>query len=186
MRSSLCTRSTFLLLLCLLSAFGCASPKNQGSSESKPEVSGDSATAIPANAIPANAIPANEILKEKSVPTLGSVNTQLQFEADDALAILEGKPRPTYPETLAVLAGNPPQGIDVCNLSYSALIKAMYDSCFSEGITYIAMSNIIGWAGEENSRSGDTGVYSWSSEQGILTATFTNGRLTAKSQSDLK
>jgi hypothetical protein len=176
MRSHLYTRSTFVLLLCLLSAFSCSSPKNQGISESEPEVSGTSATAVPTN----------ETLKEKSVPTLGDVNTQLQFKADDALAILEGKPRPTYPETLAVLAGNPPQGTDVCNLSYSALIKAMYDSCFPEEITYIAMSNIIGWAGEENSQSGDTVVYSWGGEQGNLTATFTNGRLTAKSQRDLK
>lgn len=178
MQSKLFTRSTFFSLLCLLSLFGCSSPRNQSGNQSQ-------STSAPNS--PATSVPDNETLKEKPLPVLGATNTQLSFEAADAEAFLTGKPRPTYPETLAVLAGNPPQGTDVCNLSYSALIKAMYSSCFSEGISYVAMSNIIGWAGEENSRSGDTVVYSWGGgKRGTLTATFKNGRLMAKAQSGLK
>jgi hypothetical protein len=165
-------RSTYFLGLFLISSFGCSSLGNQDNNQS----TSSSSTVL-----------VNETLKAKPLPILGSLETQLKFEIDDSLAVIAEKPRPTYPETLAVLAGNPPQGTDVCNLSYAALIKAMYASCFPEGITYIAMSNVIGWAGEENSRSGDTVIYTWGGgERGTLTATFTNGRLTAKSQLGLK
>jgi len=189
MRSNLYAKTTLASLLCLFSIFGCSESKNQSSSQ--PEaISGSETTSNSENtnnSISENVVAENEVLTEKDIPTLGSATTQLQFESEDSMAILQGRPRPTYPETLAVLAGNPPPGTDVCNLEYSALIKAMYDSCFPEGISYVAMSNIIGWAGKEISRSGETVIYSWGGgDRGTLTATFTDGRLTAKSQDGLK
>jgi hypothetical protein len=135
--------------------------------------------------VPAQAAP--EVLKTKPMPELGDSQTQYDFQLADLKAIAQGQPRPVQPETLAVLAGNPPQGVDVCNLPFSALTQKMYLSCFPEGITYVGASNIAGWAGEEVSRSGDAVVYTWRGNRGsFLMATFKNGRLTAKSQQGLK
>jgi hypothetical protein len=169
---------TFIGLFCLMYLLGCANSGSKSVDQSSPVSS----------SIPTvnSAIPVNEVLQPKQLPDLGDTATLLKFRADDAQAVLQGQPRPTYPPMLAVLAGNPPAGTDVCNLPYSALIKAMYAQCFPEGISYVRMSNIIGWAGEEISRSGDTVVYNWgSTEKGTLTATFVNGGLTSKSQSGL-
>lgn len=135
----------------------------------------------------ASPAPVNETLKSKSLPVLGDSETQYKFKLEDSRAILESRPRPTSPETLAILAGTTPANIDVCNLPYSALVKSMYEKCFPEGMTYIAMSNIVGWAGEESSRSGNTVIYNWKNgNSGSLTATFINGKLTEKSQNGLK
>jgi hypothetical protein len=170
---------TFIGLSCLVYLLGCANSVSKSVDQSQPVSS----------SIPTvnSAIPVNEVFQPKQLPDLGDTATLLKFRADDAQAVLQGQPRPTYPSTLAVLAGNPPAGTDVCNLPYSALIKAMYDKCFLEGSSYVQISNIIGWAGEEISRSGDTVVYNWGSvEKGILTATFINGSLASKSQNGLK
>jgi hypothetical protein len=62
-----------------------------------------------------------------------------------------------------------------------------YQKCFPEGISQTKMSNIIGWAGEETSRSGDTVIYKWASgDKGTLTATFVKDTLASKSQNGLK
>lgn len=128
----------------------------------------------------------NKII-EKPLPVLGSVGVQSRFDVEDGLAVLNGTPRPTYPPTLAVLAGNPPPGTDVCNLPYSAITQAIYEKCIHEGMTYIQVSNIIGFAGEEVSQSGSTKVYRWGdSKNGFMIGTFQNDRLISKSQSTLK
>jgi hypothetical protein len=172
-------QNTSIGCFCFLYLISCANSENQ-SLEKSPTVS-SSAPMV------ASVTPVNEVLQPKQLPVLGDTATQLKFQADDAQAVLQGQARPTSPPILAVLAGNPPAGTDVCNLTYSALIRAMYDQCFPEGISYVRMSNIIGWAGEEISRSGNTLVYNWgSTEKGTLTATFVNGGLTSKSQSSLK
>jgi hypothetical protein len=167
-------RSHIYLVLCSFLFFtGCTKSENQGVTQSP------TTTAAPT--------PANEVLQPKSLPVLGDSETQAKFKLADLNAIIESKPRPTEPQTLAVLAGNPPAGTDVCNLAYSALIQAMYQKCFLEGISQIKMSNIIGWAGEEISRSGDTVIYKWGNgDKGSLTATFVKGGLTSKSQNGLK
>lgn len=169
-------KRAIILIYCFLYLAGCSNSGNQNTSSS------------PSATLPNSSVtPITETLQPKELPVLGDSATQLQFKVDEAQAVIENKARPTYPPTLAVLAGNPPEGTDVCNLSYSALIKAMYEKCLLEGMGYISMSNLIGWAGEEISRSDDTVIYKWGSgEQGILTATFVNGRLTAKSQMGLK
>lgn len=126
-------------------------------------------------------------LQSKPLPVLGDSKTQFDFQIADLNAIIGKQPRPVEPQTLAVLAGNPPPGVDVCNLPYSALTQKMYLSCFPEGISYVGMSNVIGWAGEEVSRSGNTVGYIWRGTKGsFLMATFTDGKLTAKSQQGLK
>ena len=142
----------------------------------------------PLTPVDTSSAPINEKLNPKQPPFLGSGFSQEQFELDDLIALQNGKPRPTSPSTLAVvLAGNPPVGTDVCNLPYSALIKAMYDKCFPEGSSYIQLANIIGYAGDEVSRSENTVVYQWDSiEKGIFTATFVDGKLTSKFQNNLK
>jgi hypothetical protein len=162
---------TYLLVLCSFLFTGC----------SKSEV--QSGTQEPTTPL----APANDVLQPKTLPDLGDTETLAKFRLADLNAIIESKPRPTDPPILAVLAGNPPAETDVCNLPYSALIQAMYQKCFPEGINQVKMSNIIGWAGEEISRSGDTIIYKWTDgDKGILTATFTKGGLTGKSQNGLK
>jgi hypothetical protein len=132
-------------------------------------------------------IPKNEILQPKPLPDRGVLGDAVKFEFDDASAVARGTPRPTYPPTLAVLAGNPPQGTDVCNLPYQAIIKLMYEKCFPTGISYVSMANMIGWAGEETSRSGDTVTFRWGNgKEGSITAIFNNNKLTSISQNGLK
>jgi hypothetical protein len=148
MRLSLFFRQAVLSGCFLLFLIGCSNSENNSNKQASSAGTSEILTST------------SDTLKSKSLPILGDSSTQFKFKAEDLKAIINGQPRPTSPETLAVLAGNPPNGTDVCNLSYSALTKAMYLKCFPEGISYIAMSNVIGWAGEESSRSGDTVVYS--------------------------
>jgi len=123
----------------------------------------------------------------KPLPNLGSAVEGARFEYEDSKAIISGSPRPTYPPILAVLAGNPPAGINVCNLPYSALIMAMYQQCIKEGMSYVEVANIIGFNGEESSSSGSTITYKWSDgEEGVMTAVFQANRLSSKSQTGLK
>jgi hypothetical protein len=176
MQVSIYFRQIFFALCSCTLLFACSNTEDKSKNQSsKPSEVVSSTT------------PSNEILKSKSLPILGDSETQSKFKLEDLNAIIENRPRPTSPETLAVLAGNTPSNVDVCNLSYSVLVKSMYEKCFPEGMSYIAMSNIIGWAGEESSRSGNTVVYNWKNgNDGLLTATFINGNLTAKSQNGLK
>jgi hypothetical protein len=140
------------------------------------------------NAAPAATEKPEEVekFKQKEVPELGDSETQLAFKAADSSAIIDNKPRPTTPPVLATLAGNPPPGTDVCKLPYSALIQAMVAQCFPEGTSYIQMSNVIGWKGEMTASSGGNASYVWKSGEGILAATFVDGKLAAKTSQGLK
>ncbi len=133
------------------------------------------------------AAPENTELVAKQLPILGTTYEQLDFEARDAEAVIKGTPRPTTPETLAVLAGNPPPGTDVCHLPYSALTMAIYQNCIHEGMSYVQVSNTFGWAGTEASNSGSTVEYIWKNgDKGVITAVFQDNRLISKSQVELK
>jgi hypothetical protein len=91
------------------------------------------------------------------------------------------------PNPIAVKMGYPPEGTDVCNLPYSALIRAMYEQCFSPGMSYIQVSNITGWKGEEISSSGASTTYRWGDGDGSsMVLIFENDQLVSKSQSGLK
>ena len=130
---------------------------------------------------------AQEELIAKPLPDLGDAHTQMQFRVDDSMAIINGGQRPTYPETLAVLAGNPPPGLDICNLSYSALTMKIYQECIKDGMSPIQVSNTLGWAGTKTSSSGSTVIYTWKNQRdGMMTVTFTNNRLVSKSQIGLE
>lgn len=124
---------------------------------------------------------------EKPLPILGTTYAQLDFKAKDAEAVFSGTPRPSTPETLAVLTRNLPSGTDVCNLSYSAITMVIYQECIHKGMNYVEVSNIIGWAGKEVLSSGSTVEYIWGDgDEGVMSAVFQDDRLVSKSQVSLK
>lgn len=122
----------------------------------------------------------------KELPELGSNIEQLSFKAEDAKAVLDDKPRPTSPLPLAVLAGNPPPDVDVCNLPFSALTKAIFENCAEQGISYIQLANTFGFAGDLTTETGNNKIYTWKNSSGMATITFTNDKLTSKTQVGLK
>jgi len=166
-----------------LSLASCSSTKAVNQSDAQSSKVESSAEA----AKPVETKPVVVEFKQKELPILGSSYQQLDFKQRDAEAVLSNKPRPTTPETLAVFAGNPPPGVDVCNLSYSAVTIAIYEKCINPGLSYIQVSNIFGFKGTSVSESGSIAIYTWGSvEGGLVTATFESDKLTSKSQVKLK
>ncbi|PSB15112.1 hypothetical protein C7B65_25270 [Phormidesmis priestleyi ULC007] len=91
------------------------------------------------------------------------------------------------PNPIAVLQGFIPEGADVCNLPYSALVQAMYETCFSEGMSHIDIANLIGYKGDETEKTGNSVTYAWkTTKAGMMSATFVSDKLTAKAQQGLK
>lgn len=126
-------------------------------------------------------------LVNKELPVLGSSYVQLSFKSEDAEAVVSGKPRPTSPLTLAVLAGNPPPDTDVCNLPFSAVTKAIFDECLQEGMNYFQVANTFGFKGEQISSSGSDVTYAWKdTDRGIASVVFRNDKLYTKSEISLK
>jgi len=124
---------------------------------------------------------------DKPLPKLRTMDEQLDYKAKDAEAVIKSTLDPSTSEMLAVLAGNPPVGTDVCRLPYSAITLAIYQQCIHEGMNYVQVSNIIGWAGEETANSGSTLEYTWrEGDKGIMRAVFQDNRLISKSQVGLK
>jgi len=140
------------------------------------------------------------VFTPKKLPKLGTINQQLNDEAIVLEIILSGKthdgtiteiPQSSIagvtPNPIAVKQGYPPKGTDICNLPYSALIRAMYEQCFSQGMSYIQVSNIVGWKGEELASSGSSVTYRWGDgKKGSMIFIFENDRLLSKSQNGLK
>ena len=135
----------------------------------------------------------------KSIPVLGTASQQLRDQSTVAQAVIAAGPNgkatgiPTTssagvtPNPIAVLQGIIPEGTDVCRLPYSALIQAMYETCFSEGMSYIDVANIIGYKGEESAKAGNSTSHTWNgSKEGMMSATFVDDKLTAKTQQGLK
>ena len=126
-------------------------------------------------------------LVHKELPILGTSYIQLSFQAEDAEAIISNKPRPTFPLTLAVLAGNPPPNTDVCNLPFSAVTKAIFNQCLQEEMNYFQVANTFGFEGEEIQRTGSDVTYAWKDgDKGIVTVLFKGDKLYTKSQNSLK
>lgn len=141
----------------------------------------------------------NGVFTPKQIPVLGNTYQQLEDESTVLQIVLFGKttdgitqiPKTSLagvtPNPIAVNEGYPPEGTDVCNLPYSALIRAMYEQCFSDGMSYIQVSNIVGWKGEEITRTGSSTIYQWrDGDGGSMTFTFDNDRLVSQSQTGLK
>lgn len=184
------TAAPFVILLALMS--GCSIDQTQATSPS-PTLTPSLSTAVNGEVAPTEetasptVAPKDTLIVEKPLPRLGTTFEQLDFEAKDAEAILTGTPRPSSPEPLAVLAGNAPPGTDVCNLPYSAITIAIYQECIHEGMSYVEVSNIIGWAGKEASSSGSTVEYTWGDgDGGVMSAVFQDNHLISKSQVGLK
>ena len=124
----------------------------------------------------------------KKLPVLGTSSQQMADEATVLQAALSGKtaeiPKTSSagvtPNPIAVLKGYPPEGTDVCNLPYSALTKAIYDSCINEGMSYIDVANTVGFEGQEQARAGDSVTYRWGASEGSMSAFFTDGKLVSK------
>lgn len=129
---------------------------------------------------------ATDKLTPKELPVLGTSSEQLNFQAKDAEAVLSNKPRPTSPIPLAVLAGNPPPDVDVCNLPFSALTKAIFENCAEQGMSYIQTANTFGFSGELTTEAGNSKTYTWKSREGIVAITFVDDGLTSKTQTGLK
>jgi len=148
--------------------------------------------------------PASPVVKEikefkaKSIPVLGTSSQQLNDQSAVAMAVLAAGPEGNAikipktssagitPNPIAIKQGFIPEGTDVCNLPYSALIKAMVETCVSEGMSYVDVANLIGYKGEEAAKSGNSTTYIWKSNEGMMSATFIDDKLTAKTQQGLK
>ena len=140
------------------------------------------------------------VFTPKEIPILGNTSQQLQDEVIVSEIILFGKthngnlteiPQSSMagvtPNPIAVKKGYPPKGTNICNLPYSALIRAIYEQCLSEGMSYIQVSNIVGWKGEEFASSGSSVTYRWGDgKNGSMIIVFENDRLIYKSQNGLK
>lgn len=162
-----------LLIFPLLLFLGCS-----------PAISENQASTVVSTQTKSKAV--SDKIVPKELPILGSSETQLRFKAEDAEAVLTKKPRPTYPATLAVLAGNPPPDVDVCNLSYSAVTKATFD-CMQENMNYFQVANTFGFEGEKTVVEGAKITYTWrSGKEGVATIVFDNDKLISKTQVGLK
>lgn len=182
------TAAPFLVLLALMSGYSLQQTQATSPSPTPtPSLPTNEEVAPTQKAASPSVFSEDTKIVEKSLPVLGTTYIQLDFEAKDAEAFLNGTPRPTTPETLAVLAGNPPPGADVCNLPYSAITIAIYQECIHEGLSYVEVSNTVGWAGKEASSSGSTVEYTWGNgDKGVMSAMFQDNRLISKSQVGLK
>lgn len=125
-------------------------------------------------------------LVPKHQPILGTEQEQIDFKVRDAQAIFNNTPRPDSPVTLAVLAGNVPADIDVCNLPFIAVTEAMFERCAEAGMNYIQVANTFGFAGELTTEAGSSKTYTWRSGGGVVAITFVDDKLTSKTQSGLK
>lgn len=139
-------------------------------------------------------IAAPVVFKPKPLPVLGTTAQQLEDRAIIAQAVMGQKEGSipiaskagVKPNPFAISAGITPKGVDVCNLPYSALNKPMYETCFKEGMPYEAVANIIGYAGSEKSRSGNSFNQVWSNGKGAMSATFIDNKMVSVAQSGLE
>jgi hypothetical protein len=74
-----------------------------------------------------------------------------------------------------------------CQAKTVSVTMAVFETCLVNGMTYIQVSNIIGFAGEIMADSGTAKLYSWSGRGGsVITANFLSGKMFSKSQSGLQ
>jgi hypothetical protein len=72
--------------------------------------------------------------------------------------------------------------LPACSRKRAALDLEIYDQCILEGMTFVTVSNIIGFPGTPVSSSGDTTIYQWRYNDTYMTVSFVNNKLTGKSQ----
>ena len=92
---------------------------------------------------------------------------------------------PPSPEAVVVAAVGKPAN-PTCTRRYVALDLDIYSQCILDGMSFVTVSNIIGFAGTPVSASGNATVFRWKYNDGVMMATFVDDRLTAKAQSGLE
>ena len=74
-----------------------------------------------------------------------------------------------------------------CHRRYVSVKLDTFNDCLVEGMTYVQVSNTLGYQGELQSQSGSIKLYQWNDGSGkYLSASFENGRLSSKSQVGLE
>jgi len=130
--------------------------------------------------------PADKLVP-KHPPIYPSGEQEVEFNLKDSKAIFYGEPRPNSPLVLAVLAGNPSPGADICNLKFIAVTQPIFEQCIEIGMNYNQVANTLGFTGKLISSTENSKIYGWASnKQGMVTVTFKNNKVTAKSATGLK
>jgi hypothetical protein len=75
---------------------------------------------------------------------------------------------------------------EVCRPKTVSITKAVFETCLIDGLTFVQVSNTIGFEGNLVSQSGNTQIRRWSNGGKILLGTFRNGKLVSKSQVNLE
>lgn len=85
-----------------------------------------------------------------------------------------------------------PQKVEVpekeeCHRKYVSVELDTYTNCLLDGMSYVQVGNIIGFAGNEVVSSGNSKTFQWLGRGGaLITVSFVGDRLISKSQINLK
>lgn len=181
------TKLSIALAFSLFLATGCGGekPSSEPTSIAPPPTS--SASSAPS---------ASTNFRPKELPVLGTLEGQKSDQAEVLNILASGRSQDEIPQAssagvkpnpIAVKLGYPPKGTDVCNLPYSALIRPMYEKCFSPGMNPTDIANIVGWEGTEVASTESTKTYEWrDGRDGSMTVVFERDRLASKSETRLQ
>jgi hypothetical protein len=92
-------------------------------------------------------------------------------------------PSPIQPVTVAAV-GKPAN--PTCTRRYVALDLDIYTQCILDGMSFVTVSNIIGFPGTPVSSSGNAASFQWRYDDGLMMATFVDDRLVSKAQTGLE
>lgn len=73
-----------------------------------------------------------------------------------------------------------------CNRKYVSVKLDTFQNCLVDGMHYIQVANILGYAGTLQAQSGETEIWQWNNgDGGFLSASFSNKKMVSKSQVSL-
>lgn len=70
-----------------------------------------------------------------------------------------------------------------CKRKYASIKMDTFTECMVDGLTYVQVANMLG-RGTMASKAGNTEIWQWSNN-GVITASFVDGKMVSKSQSGL-
>lgn len=73
-----------------------------------------------------------------------------------------------------------------CSRSFVSVKLDTFQNCLVDQLTYVQVANALGYPGRLQAESGDSQIWRWSGRDGVVMASFVNGRLVSKSQSGLQ
>ena len=73
-----------------------------------------------------------------------------------------------------------------CSRKFVSVKLDTFQSCIIDGLTYVQVANTLGYAGQLQAESGNSAIYKWNGSDGVVMASFVDGRLVSKSQSGLQ